>query len=447
MASGSGPVSSTFFDPRSLVRCKLGGGTLSETDLTRFVWGVADGSVDDCQATALLAAIFARGLNNEELVALTLAMARSGRTFSWEDDGRPVVDKHSTGGVGDKVSLPLAGALAACGVRVPMLSGRGLGHTGGTLDKLESIPGFRTDLDAEAMGTVLARAGCVITGQTADVAPADRRLYALRDATGLVESLPLIASSIVSKKLAEGIQALVLDVKYGSGAFLPDPEQGARLARTMVALTEGAGVHCIALQTAMDRPLGLTCGNALEITESIDCLRGSGPRDLRELVSILGGELLAAVGVSPDAFAGGIRIGACLDDGSALEHFIQMVEAQGGDASAALSPHGLPAAPGMEILEAQAHGRMTWRNVRALGEAVVALGGGRRRAGDAVDHAVGLRLLVLPGEPLRPGLPIVELHHREGKGLAEARALVQSAYSSGADAQPAGPLVLDRFGA
>lgn len=434
------------FDPRTLVRRKLAGEALSKDDLAAFVGGIVDGAVDDPQAAALLAAIFARGLSGAELVALTLAMTRSGSTLRW-DEGPPVVDKHSTGGVGDKASLPLAPALAACGVRVPMLSGRGLGHTGGTLDKLESIPGFRTDLDEAGIHAAVARAGCVITGQTRDVAPADRRLYALRDATGLVESLPLIASSILSKKLAEGIDALVLDVKYGSGAFLPDPEQGAQLARTMVDLAGGAGVKCVALQTAMDRPLGLACGNALEVAESVDCLRGSGPRDLRELVCLLGGELLAMVGVSPDAFAGGIRIGACLDDGSALERFAAMVEAQGGDAAAMLSPHGLPAAPEVEVVEAESHGRMGWSDVRALGEAVVALGGGRRRAGDEVDPAVGVRILQLPGEPIAPGEPLVELHHRAGRGLDEARRLVARALSQAAPGLESAPLLLARFDA
>ena len=431
------------FDPRTLVRRKLAGEALSGVDVEEFVAGVVDGRVDDAQAAALLAAIFARGLDDAELVALTVAMTRSGKTLTWEDDGRPVVDKHSTGGVGDKVSLALAPALAACGVRVPMLSGRGLGHTGGTLDKLEAIPGFRTDLDEAAIHNAVARAGCVVTGQTRDVAPADRKLYALRDATGLVESLPLIASSILSKKLAEGIDALVLDVKYGSGAFLADPEDGLLLGRTMVKLARDAGVRCIALQTAMDRPLGLTCGNALEVAEALDCLRGSGPRDLRELVCLLGGELLAEVGVSPDAFAGGIRLGACLDDGSALEHFVQMVEAQGGDASAALSPHGLPEAPDVEVVESDRHGFAAYDDVRALGEAVVALGGGRRRAGDAVDPAVGLRLCVLPGEAVSPGKPLVEIHHQGGHGLDEARAAVRRAFADGT--VPATPLVLRRI--
>jgi thymidine phosphorylase len=438
-------VSSGPFDPRVLVRAKLGGGELAPEDLKAFVAGVVDESVDDPQAAALLAAIYARGLSNDELVALTLAMTHSGSTLSWDADGGPVVDKHSTGGVGDKASLPLAPALAACGLRVPMLSGRGLGHTGGTLDKLESIPGFRTDLDEDSIRSAVASAGCVITGQTKGVAPADRRLYALRDATGLVESLPLIASSILSKKLAEGIGALVLDVKYGSGAFLPDPDAGAELARTMVDLARGAGVDCVALQTAMDRPLGLTCGNALEVAESVDCLRGSGPRDLRELVCLLGGELLALTGVSPDAFVGGVRIGACLDDGSAMEQFILMVEAQGGDASAALSPHGLPQAPAIEVIEAEGHGRMAWADVRALGEAVVALGGGRRRAGDAVDSAVGLRILALPGDALKPGTPLVELHHRDGAGLEQARALCHKSLNLGGLDSPQGPLLLARF--
>jgi pyrimidine-nucleoside phosphorylase len=430
-------------DARAILRRKRDGAELTDAEIEAFLAGYVAGEVPDYVASALLAVIFVRGMSARELEAWTRAMLASGRRFRFDGLGRPAADKHSTGGVGDKVSLPLAPAVAACGVAVPMISGRGLGHTGGTLDKLESIPGLRTDLAPERFQRLVAEVGFAMAGQTADLVPADRKLYALRDATGLVESIPLVASSILSKKLAEGIDALVLDVKYGSGAFFPDPERGAELARTMIGLARGMGLSALALQTAMDRPLGRAVGNALEVRESIECLRGGGPDDLRELVCALGGAMLAAVGAEPDGEAGALRIGRALDDGSALERFGRMVAAQGGDARAVEEPARLPAAPECEVVAAPADGRLGWRDVSELGRAVVALGGGRRRLEDAVDPAVGVVLLSGSGAEVARGAPLLELHHRAGRGLAEARERIGRALAIG-PAPELGPLILAR---
>ena len=429
-------------DARAVLAVKRDGGKLSPDDLTAFVDGYARGDVPDYLASAFLMAVYAHGMADDELAVLTRAMLHSGDVFDFRDLDGPKVDKHSTGGIGDKASLPLAPALAACGVYVPMISGRGLGHTGGTLDKLEAIPGFRTDLDPATFRRVLEDTGLALGGQTEDLAPADKKLYALRDVTGLIESIPLITSSILSKKLAEGIDALVLDVKFGSGAFLTEPERGAELARTMVRVAADCGVRASAFQTNMHRPLGREVGNASEVRESLACLRGGGPAHLRELVCLLGGELLSLVVVAGDRVDGARRIGATLDDGSAMERFERVVAAQGGDVTALAEGPAL--APDRDVLTADASGHMRWRDLRLVGRAVGELGGGRKRLEDRVDPGVGLTVEVPEGELVTPGTPLVTIHHRGGHGLAEARALLVRAFELDGDPFEPSPLVPDQ---
>jgi len=431
-------------DVREAIRTKRDGGELSVAQIERFLGAYVAGEVEEYQAAAMLMAVFIQGLCAAELECWTRAMMNSGRVMSFAGLGRPVVDKHSTGGVGDKVSIPLAPALAACGVAVPMISGRGLGHTGGTLDKLEAIPGFRTDLDAEQFARAVAEVGLALGAQTDDLVPADRRLYALRDATGLVESIPLIASSILSKKLAEGLDALVLDVKFGSGAFLPDVERGAELARTMIALAESMGLRTVAYQTTMARPLGRTAGHTLEIEESLECLRGEGPADLRELVCTFGGELLASCGVAANHEDGGARIAAALDDGTAFETFERAVERQGGTSGALEDTERLPHANGRYLWRTSRPGAARYVDVRALGSAIASLGGVRARPGEAIDLGVGLRFLFDEGQELSAGDALVEIHHRDGRGLEQAMAHLERAIEIGEAVAPT-PLVLARF--
>jgi pyrimidine-nucleoside phosphorylase/thymidine phosphorylase len=426
-------------DVRAILAAKRDGGILSEEQIRAFMQGLVAGDVPDYAASALLMAIFVHGMEEDELERWTRAMLESGERCDFHALGLPVADKHSTGGVGDKVSLPLAPALAACGVLVPMISGRGLGHTGGTLDKLEAIPGLRTDLDAHALRRALARAGLAFGAQTEHLVPADRKLYALRDATGLIESIPLIASSILSKKLAEGLDALVLDVKYGSGAFLPEPERGAELARALLALARRFGLRTVAFQTAMDRPLGAACGHALEVAESLECLKGRGPGDLRELVTTLGGALLEELGQR----RGAERIARALDDGSALERFARAVEAQGGDPVCVEDPGRLPRVSGVEPVAARAAGYLSYRDVRDVGLALAALGGGRRRPEDPLDPAVGVVCLREAGSRVEAGDELFLVHHRRGRGLEEARALLERAVAITGSAGLA-PLVLGR---
>lgn len=374
-----------------------------------FVRGVVDGTISRPQAAAWLAWAFARGLTDAETIALTRAMTRSGAVMTWPD-GPELVDKHSTGGVGDKVSLVLAPLWTELGRRVPMISGRGLGHTGGTLDKLESVPGFRTDLDDAELRRALAGAGCFISGQTSELAPADRVLYALRNEIQAVESIPLIVGSILSKKLAEGVQHLVLDVKTGSGAFMQRFEDSRRLAEAMVTVARGYGVRCEAYVTRMDRPLGRAVGNALEVVESIEALRGGGPPDLRELVLVLAGDPRAA---------------DVLDSGRALERFGRMIEAQGGDARVIDDPSRLLGGGVAEHVVTAARAGVVQRvDARAIGVAAFRLGAGRRRAEEAVDFGVGVRVEVAPGVEVARGDVLARVYHRDGRALEEALALV-----------------------
>ena len=393
-----------------LIERKRDGDDLSREELRRFLDGYLAGEVAEYQMSAFLMAAYLQGLTAAELAELTTAMIESGERLDFSGGGAPAVDKHSTGGVGDKVSLILAPLLAAYGLRVPMMSGRGLGHTGGTLDKLESIPGFRTRLSLAEFEEVLGDVGCAMIGQTAEITPLDGRLYALRDVTGTVPSIPLIASSIISKKVAEGIEALVLDVKCGSGAFMPDEERALRLAQTLVGLAAEQGLAARALLTDMESPLGRTVGNALEAAEAIDCLRGGGPADLREVTLALCAELVVATGGAAEAGAARGALEPLLDGGHAAEVFGRLVARQGGDAAVLDDPGRLPQAPVRRELEASRSGWVAGLDARTIGLAAVELGAGRTTVDDEVDPAVGLVLHKQVGEAVDRGEPLVTIH-------------------------------------
>jgi thymidine phosphorylase len=430
-----------------LIRTKRDGGELGDEEIRFLVEGISDGSVSDAQVGALAMAIVLRGMNAAERVALTGAMTRSGEVLDWSDAGLPgpALDKHSTGGVGDKVSLLLAPIVAACGGAVPMISGRGLGHTGGTLDKLEAISGYDTAPDPETFRRAVARAGCAIVGQTAALAPADKRLYAIRDATGTVESIPLIVASILSKKLAAGLDALVMDVKVGSGAFLPGREAAAELARSIVEVARGNGLPTSALLTDMDRVLGRTAGNVVEVRESLDHLTGAA-RDERllEVTLALSAELLRLGGIEPDEQAGRAAAERVLASGAAAERFAAMVRELGGPPDLLDSPDTyLGAAPLTVAAEPAEAGTVARVDVRAVGLAVVALGGGRTRETDPVDHAVGLTEVAAPGEEVAPGgRPLAIVHAADEEAARRAVDSLRAAYTLG-DAGPAPHPVLE----
>ena len=419
-------------------------GRVGPDGLAWFARGLADGTVTDAQAGAFAMAVMLKGLSDEGRVALTMAMRDSGDRLRWDLPG-PVVDKHSTGGVGDSISLLLAPALACCGVYVPMVSGRGLGHTGGTLDKLESIPGFTVDTGEPRLRALMRDVGCAIVSASARIAPADKRLYAIRDVTGTVESVDLITASILSKKLAAGLGALVLDVKVGSGAFLPSVEQARALARALVDTANGAGCRTAALITDMDRPLARTAGNGLEVGEVMDTLTGRAvtPR-LVELTCALGGEVLALCGKSADAGQGAQAIRATLDDGRAAERFGRMVAAQGGPADFLdrYRDH-LPGAPVVRPVPAPASGVVAAIDTRAVGEAVVHLGGGRLKGGDPVDPRVGFSALAAPGDAVGADAPLAMVHAADQAGADRAIAALQAACRLG-DAPVSTPLVQER---
>jgi len=421
------------FIPQELIRRKRDGGALTGEEIGFLVAGIADGSLSDGQVAALAMAIFFRDLDASERVALTTGMRDSGTVLRW--DGGPVLDKHSTGGVGDKVSLLLAPIVAACGGVVPMISGRGLGHTGGTLDKLDAIPGYDSTPSLDTLRAVVRDAGCAIVGQTADLAPADRRLYALRDATATVESIPLIVASILSKKLAEGLDALVMDVKAGSGAFLPERARSAELARAIVGVARGAGVACEALLTDMNQVLGRTAGNAVEVRESLEALahpRTADPR-LIEVTLALAATLLRLGGLHADEAAARAAAGRALASGAAAERFARMAAALGGPRDLLDDPtRHLPAAA--HVLEAfpAETARVQRIDVRAVGVAVLELGGGRRREDDAVDHAVGLTDVAALGEEVGPGgRPLAVVHARTGAAAELAAQRLRDAFALG----------------
>ncbi len=430
-----------MIDPRELLAIKRDGGALSAAQSASLLEAYTRGEVADYHAAVLLTSIFIHGMTDEELAGWTRGMIGTGRTLSFESD-QPIVDKHSTGGVGDKVSLPLAPALAACGCAVPMISGRGLGHTGGTLDKLEAIPGLRTEFDADELQGLLDAAGFFIAAQTEDLVPADKLLYALRDVTGLVASPPLISSSILSKKLAEGLDALVLDVKVGSGSFLTTDEMASEVTRRMHVIASDFDLPMTIFRTSMTGPLGRAVGHSLEVAESLECLRGGGPEDLRELVVRFGGELLRLAKRAEDAESGQAMIEAALDGGDALAAFQRGVEAQGGDPSVIDDPSALPAAPDREELCAPSAGYMSFTDCAAVGRAVGALGGGRTHLGDVIDTGVGVIFSKRQGEEVEAGEPVCVIHHRDGESLEEARAQLTAAFTVAGSVE-VDPLILD----
>ena len=433
--------------PVEVIKAKRDGRVLAPADLRALVDAYVAGEVPDYQMAAFCMAVFFRGMTALETSALTQAMLRSGEVLDLSDLPGVKVDKHSTGGVGDKVSLALAPIAAACGVVVPMISGRGLGHTGGTLDKLESIPGFQVRLPVERFREILASTGACLIGQTDRLAPADRRLYALRDVTATVESIPLIASSIMSKKLAEGIDALVLDVKVGSGAFMKRLEDAEALARALIGIGQGMGKRVVALLTGMDEPLGCAVGNALEVKEAVELLHDEGPKDLREVTFALCAEMVLLAGRAANLEEARALVRAVVGDGRAFLKLCQIVEAQGGDPDALADLSLLPAAEGTLEVAAGASGTVQAIDAEAIGVAAVALGAGRARVEDAVDPAVGLIIRKKVGERVEAGEPLATVHFgRRGAERPEAVAeRVRRAYQIGAQAVPAEPLVLARM--
>ena len=425
---------------KELIRAKRDGASLDPADLRAIAQGIADGGFSDAQVAAFAMAVFFRGLDATELPAFTLGMRDSGTVLDWSGLDRPVLDKHSTGGVGDKVSLLLAPIIAACGGAVPMLSGRGLGHTGGTLDKLEAIPGYDTAPDNARLRAVVEETGCAIVGQTDDLAPADRRLYATRDATGSVESIPLIVSSILSKKLAAGLGSLVLDVKHGSGAFMAELDQARDLARALVDVAVAAGLPTVALLTDMDSALGVAAGNALEVRECIDVLTGHGDPDERlvEVTLALCDVLLELGGLDADP-------AAALHSGAAAERFAAMVAGLGGPADLLERPDAhLPVAPVTLAVEPRRVGFVTSHATRDLGLIVLALGGGRHREGHPIDHGVGLDEIAGIGEEVGPGgRPLAVVHARDATSAEDAAAAVREAIAVGDDAPATTPIVTE----
>jgi pyrimidine-nucleoside phosphorylase len=410
-----------------IIARKRDGGSLTRDEIRFVVHGVTTETLPDYQAAALLMAALVRGLSSDETAWLTEAMVDSGDRLDLSGVAGSKVDKHSTGGVGDKTSLVIAPLAAACGVNVPMMSGRGLGFTGGTLDKLESIPGFRVELSPDEAHAIVKRIGCAMFGQTASIAPADRKLYALRDVTATVESVPLISASIMSKKLAEGLDALVLDVKAGAGAFMKTEAGARRLAESLVALGKAAGVATEAVITSMDAPLGQAVGNALEVVECLEVLRGGGPADVAHLSLELTARMLVLGRVATDVADGLRRARNAIASGEALERFRRLIEAQEGDPRVVDDPRRLPSAPGQHIVTAAASGYVTRLDAGLIGQASSALGAGRERLGDPVDPAVGIRLRALRGEQVRPGDPVLELHYRSQARLTAALPLAISA--------------------
>ena len=406
---------------------KRDGRTLSRDEIAFFVSGVTDGTLPDYQASALLMAILLRGMNVEETAWLTDAMVHSGIRVNLSDVPGVKVDKHSTGGVGDKTSLILAPLAAACGVPVPMMSGRGLGHTGGTLDKLESIPGFRVNLSLDEMKAALVRTGCAMIGQTKQIAPADKKLYALRDVTGTVESIPLISASIMSKKIAEGIDALVLDVKSGSGAFMKTEADARRLAESLVSIGNASGVRTQAIITSMDAPLGRAIGNALEVVECLEVLKGRGPDDLVEISIELAARMLVLGRITADHDDARRRIAGAIESGAGLERFRQIVETQGGDARVVDDYSRLPHVNNCRMVTASRGGFLAGLDAELLGRASVVLGAGRNRVEDAVDPSVGIIVKVRPSDEIRSGDPILELHYRDQTTLDAALVLASRA--------------------
>jgi pyrimidine-nucleoside phosphorylase len=425
------------------IRKKRDGGALTAAEIADWIRGVSDGTIPDYQSAALLMAITIRGMTREETLVLTESMLRSGRVLDWSRLGRPTVDKHSTGGVGDKISLALAPWVAACGAAVPMIAGRGLGHTGGTLDKLEAIPGFRVRLTTEEFAAQLVRVGVVIAGQTEELVPADRELYSLRDVTATVESIPLITASILSKKFASGTSAVIFDVKCGAGAFMPTLEDARALARELVAVAKELRHQARAVLTDMDQPLGMAIGNANETAEAFAALRGEAPPDVMELTRALAAKMLLMAGVARERFEAEARVDRALESGEALRKAESLVQAQHGDPRAVSDPSRLPRAGVETPVLASRSGFVARIDPRALGVLLVAMKAGRSRKEDTVDPAVGIRLLAKRGAEVREGeaLAVIEAH-RDAPDWAEA---VKGAYTIGDAAPDPVPLVLEEI--
>jgi len=437
----------TVLFPQHVIARKRDGAELDRTEIAAFVKGAVDGSWADYQLSALLMAIFMRGMTPRETAFLTEAMLKSGVVADLSGIRAPKADKHSTGGVGDKVSLHLAPMVAACGVVVPMISGRGLGHTGGTLDKLEAIPGFRVGLSIAEYRRQLKKIGLALIGQTAELAPADRKLYALRDVTATVECIPLICASILSKKLAEGIDVLVLDVKFGRGAFMKDKARARELAVVITTVARAMGKPTTAVMTAMEEPLGHAVGNALEVAESVECLRGSGVRDLMEVTFAVGEQMLILAGAAKGAADARAMLERSISSGAALGKFRDMVAAQGGDVRVADDPGRLPQAKFRKALASPRSGFVT--DVDAMGVALAALrlGAGRARAEDKVDHAVGVDHLVKVGDPVKAGAPLCRIHARSAGAAKEASGMLFEAITVGDERREPARLVDEVIGA
>ena len=439
-AAASGPRRSF---KETIIR-KRDGAALAPDEIRAWIRGVVDGSIPDYQSAALLMAIVLRGMSRNETVALTEAMMRSGRVLEWRDLGRPTVDKHSTGGVGDKVSIALAPWIAACGAAVPMIAGRGLGHTGGTLDKLEAIPGFRTRLSAAEFEEQIRKTGVAIAGQSEDLAPADGALYALRDVTGTVESVPLITASILSKKIASGASGIVFDVKCGAGGFMRSREEAAALARELVTVTGVLGRKARAAVTAMEEPLGAEVGNACETEEAFAVLHRKGPADLTEVTCALGAAMLILAGVARERHEADARLERALDTGEAVRRAERMVQAQGGDPRVVTDPSRLPRAKVETQVQAPSSGYVTALDARAIGTLLVSMGGGRERKEDRVDPAVGIRLLRKRGDQVAAGEPLALIRaHREAPEWSAAAA---TAYTIGERSPEKARLVLEEIG-
>ena len=427
-----------------LIERKRDGGRIEPGEWRALALAYAKGHVPDYQMAALLMACYLRGLDRAETAALTEAMIASGDRLDLSHLGRPRVDKHSTGGVGDKVSLVLAPLVASLGVAVPMMSGRSLGHTGGTLDKLESIPGFRTDLSLSDARAQLEAIGCALIGQTPEIAPADRKLYALRDATATIESIPLMAASIMSKKLAEDLTGLVLDMKRGSGAFLPELERVLELADVMIKLASDRGCACVALVTAMDRPLGRACGNALEVEEAVAALKGEGPPDLMSVTYALGAEMLVLAGVARDTDAARRELEKSIGTGRAAEKFQQIIEAQGGNPGVVDDPAVLPQAAECELFTAPRRGFVARIDPKVIGRAIVEMGGGRTRVEDVVDPSVGFVVTARPGDWVEAGEPLATIFSGDRAGISIGRQALRGALVIADEAEPPLPLVSHR---
>lgn len=428
-----------------LIERKRDGGRLESDEIQWLISSYTSGAVADYQMSAMAMAIFLNGLDAGELADWTEAMLHSGDVLDFSDLDAPKSDKHSTGGVGDKVSIPLAPMVASCGVAIPMISGRGLGHTGGTLDKLESIPGFKTDLDRARFRSILSKTGLVLAGQSETLAPADRKLYALRDASGTVASIPLIASSIMSKKLAEGLDSLVLDVKFGRGAFMTDIADARRLAETLVAIGSAADVETIALLTDMNTPLGNEIGNANEIRESLAVLRGEGPEDLTRLTMALGAQMLVASGIADDDGEAETLLGEAVDSGRAMEKFGEVIEAQDGDPGVIDDQGKLPSTGKFEEITAPEEGYVATCDARTVGVAAMRLGAGRRRQEDTIDPAVGITLLAKPGDRVSKGDAIARIEYRHQARLDEALRLLTNAWTITEEPPDTPDLILDRI--